>query len=287
MSRAKLNWPNLLFFFLLPVVAIVGTVLTLVFEPFHWATILFTIVYTWLTGLAITAGYHRLFCHCTYQALWPVRLIFLLFGAAAFQGSALEWSTDHKRHHANLDEEEDPYSIKKGFWHAHIGWIFRIDPKLRDYNNVPNLTSDRLVLWQHKYILPLSIFMGFILPTGIASLWGDPLGGLFITGALRMVLNHHFTFFVNSLAHYVGKKTYNPKISARDNWVVSLVTYGEGFHNFHHQFAADYRNGARWFHFDPSKWMIFLLNKVRLVKNLKRVPRQLILRKKWECKNCE
>jgi stearoyl-CoA desaturase (delta-9 desaturase) len=206
-----------------------------------------------------------------------LRLLFLLFGAAAFEGSALEWCDDHRNHHRYTDTDQDPYSIKKGFWYAHMGWLFYMDSNAYDFANVAELKSDKLVHWQHKHYLPIAIFMGFLLPMGIAALWGNPLGGLIIAGALRMTFNHHATFAINSVCHYFGKTTYSDRISARDHWFTSLLTYGEGFHNFHHQFPIDYRNGIRAFHYDPTKWLIKALSWVGLTRDLKKVSQDKIL----------
>jgi stearoyl-CoA desaturase (delta-9 desaturase) len=276
-SKLRINWVNLLFFLGLPVVAIVGTVLLCVFGIVHWPTWILAGVYMILTGLAITAGYHRLYSHKTYQAAWPLRLLLLLLGAGTFEGSALEWCTDHRNHHRYTDTDKDPYNIKAGFWYAHIGWIFRLNPAARDFSNVSDLKKDPFIYFQDKYYVPIAVFMGFILPMAIGALWGDPWGGLLIGGALRMCVNHHFTFAINSVCHYFGKKTYSDRQSARDNWLTAFLTLGEGFHNFHHQFPLDYRNGIRFFDFDPTKWMIYSLSWLGLAKELKSVGEHRII----------
>ena len=275
-TKAPLNWTNIFFFSSLPLVAIMGTFFLCAYQKVSWQTWVLAASLMVLTGLSITAGYHRLFAHRTYQAVYPLRLVLLLLGAAAFEGSALEWCTDHRNHHRYTDTDKDPYSVKKGFWHAHMGWLFYLDAKKYDFSNVQDLMADKLVLLQNQYYLFVSIFMGFIMPTAIASLWGDPVGGLIIAGALRITLNHHLTFSINSVCHYFGKFTYSNKISARDNWLTSLFTYGEGFHNFHHQFPSDYRNGIRLYHYDPTKWLIKIFSYVGLARGLKRVSQARI-----------
>lgn len=276
LHNVSLNWTNIIFFSSLPLIGIIGTVLLCVYNTVPWQTWVLAASFMVLTGLAITAGYHRLFAHKTYQAAFPLRLVLLLLGAAAFEGSALEWCTDHRNHHRYTDTEKDPYNIKKGFWHAHMGWLFYLDAQKYDFSNVQDLMADKLIVLQNKYYLAIAILMGFILPTAIASLWGDPLGGLIIAGALRMTVNHHLTFTINSVCHYFGKMTYSNRVSARDNWLTSLFTYGEGFHNFHHQFPGDYRNGIRLYHYDPAKWLIRLFSYIGLAHNLKRVNQERI-----------
>lgn len=276
MRTKKIDWVNFLFLTTSPLVAIVGTVALLTFSHVSMATWALALVLMVLTGLAVTAGYHRLFSHRTFEAHPLMRFFFLAFGAAALENSALKWCSDHRDHHQFVDTEKDPYNIKKGFWHAHILWIFFQEPQGRSHNNVLDLKDDRLVLWQNRFYLPLAIFIGFALPTGLASLWGDPLGGFVVGGFLRMVVNHHLTFFINSLCHMWGTQTYSDRNTARDNWVMSLFTYGEGYHNYHHAFPVDYRNGVRAYHWDPAKWLIWGLCRVGLARHLKRVPNSRI-----------
>ncbi len=276
----RINWTITLFLILTPLVAILGAIWIIYHGSLHWATVALAIVYMATTGLAITAGYHRLFAHRAYTAAWPVRLLFLIFGTASFEGSVLEWSTDHRRHHLYVDTERDPYNIKQGFWYAHMGWLFFLDPNRRDFSNVKDLAADPLVQWQHRHFTALAIITGFIFPLAIASLWGDPLGGFIIAGALRITLNHQLTFCINSVCHLFGKQTYSTQQSGRDNWFTAIFTYGEGFHNYHHQFMFDYRNGIRFYHFDPAKWLIRALAYVGLAKDLKRASIKQLVRQR-------
>ncbi|MBS0352199.1 MAG: fatty acid desaturase [Proteobacteria bacterium] len=271
MRGKKINWPITLFLMLTPVVGISGAVMISLRGDLHWQTLLLAFIWLLATGLAITAGYHRLFAHETYQANKWVKLFFLIFGAAAFQGSALEWCTDHRNHHRYSETEKDPYNIRKGFWYAHIGWLMVLDGDQRDYGNVNDLAVDRWVHWQHKHFGWLSCLFGFIVPMLIAGAWGDWLGGLIFAGVLRTVINHHFTFCINSVCHLFGKRQYSYQQTGRDNWFTALFTYGEGFHNFHHQFPLDYRNGIRFYHYDPTKWLIWLLSRLGLAHDLQKI----------------
>lgn len=274
----RLNWTNTLFLLLTPVVGIAGAIFMGVTGRWHVATLILALVWMGATGLAITAGYHRLLSHSTYQAHKIVRIFFLLFGASAFQGSALEWCTDHRNHHRYSETEKDPYNIEKGFWYAHIGWLMLLDPSTRDYSNVEDLAADPWIRWQHRYFGQLAVIWGFVAPMLIAGLWGDWLGGLLLAGVLRTVLNHHFTFCINSVCHLFGKRAYSLEQTARDNWFTALFTYGEGFHNFHHQFPLDYRNGIRAYDYDPTKWLIWTLSKIGLANDLKEVSRVHLIR---------
>lgn len=278
MKNKKINWLNTIFLLATLVVGVVGTVWMLIANVIAWQTWVLFVVMLFLTGLSITGGYHRLFAHKTYETVWPVKLFFVLFGAANFEGSALEWCTDHREHHRYTDTDRDPYDIKKGFWFAHIGWLFTLDVSKRDFSNVEDLQQQPLLRWQHRYFPLIATVVGFGLPTLLASFWGNPLAGFIVAGVLRTVVNHHGTFCINSVCHIFGKRTYSEQQSARDNWVTALFTYGEGYHNFHHQFPLDYRNGIRFYDYDPTKWLIAGLKKVGLASNLKRVSQEKIIK---------
>lgn len=232
------------------------------------------------TGLSITLGYHRLFAHVAFQASWPVRVVTLVFGAAAFENCALAWVSDHRRHHKHVDHDEDPYDISKGFWHAHMGWIlFKLDPK-PPWDNVADLAKDRMVMLQRRFYVPIAVGIGFALPALLGywhNGWLGALGGLLLAGVARVTAVQHMTFFINSLCHTIGSQPYSNKCSARDSWIMALFTFGEGYHNYHHEFQHDYRNGVKWWHWDPTKWTIWTLEKVRLVRGLRRVPEEKVL----------
>jgi len=226
-------------------------------------------------GLSITGGYHRMFAHRAYGGSTLLRAFYLFFGAASVQNSALKWSSDHRRHHAHTDRDPDPYNISRGFWWAHLGWVLFKEEKLESAP-VHDLEKDPLVRFQDRHYVPLAIFAGAILPLGLGFAWGDPIGALLVAGFLRLVVQWHATFAVNSVAHRFGRQPYSSQNSARDSFITALVTMGEGYHNYHHSFQADYRNGVRWYHFDPTKWFVWTLSKVGMTWDLRRTPRAAI-----------
>jgi len=257
---------------LTPVIGIAGTALYTYRTGFElWMPLLALGMYV-AVGLSICAGYHRFFSHKSYEAAWPVQLFYAVFGAMAAQNSILWWSSSHRTHHQYVDRDWDPYSIKRGFWWAHILWIFHKHDAPDIEGNAPDLLANPIVRWQARWYKVLVIVGGFGLPTLIGALFGDAIAGLLWGGFLRLVVIHHTTFFVNSLAHYMGEPAYNADVSARDNWAVALLTLGEGYHSFHHRFPNDFRNGIRWYHWDPAKWFIAALRMVGLAHDLRSTP---------------
>ncbi|GIU45487.1 acyl-CoA desaturase [Shewanella sairae] len=246
------------------------------FEAIEWIAF---VVLAFASGLSITGGYHRLWSHRTYKAHASIRFLYALGGALALQNSALHWSSDHRVHHKHVDNnDKDPYSAKMGFWYSHIGWMLREyqSQRYHDYKNVRDLQNDKIVMWQHKYYLPLLLIMNFGLPILLGWLNGDILGMLLLAGLLRLVVVHHCTFFINSLAHIWGSQPYTDKNTARDNGFLALLTYGEGYHNYHHIFENDYRNGIHWWQYDPTKWLIDSLALVGLAGSRRVVPQERI-----------
>ena len=234
----------------------------------------FFILFTGANGMAITGGYHRLWAHKTYDAHWSVRLLYMVFGTMALQNSVFCWASNHRTHHLQVDDyDRDPYSIKRGFWFAHIGWMMREYPSgIPDFTNIPDLRRDPMLQFQHRFYVPLTLITNFGFPLAAGWAVGDLWGTFFLAGVLRLVWAHHVTFFINSLAHMWGSRPYTDENSARDNPVLAVITYGEGYHNYHHIFAHDYRNGVRWWQWDPTKWLIAGLQLVGLTRRLKRTP---------------
>lgn len=251
---------------------------------FQWLMFIFMVP---ATAMSITLGYHRLFSHLSFKAKWPVKLFTLVFGACAFENSCLDWCSDHRIHHKHVDHDEDPYDISKGFFWAHMGWLmFKLRPE-KPMNNVADLRKEPLVMWQHKYCQWIALLVGLVGPAILGGaynylfttmpVWEGALGGFLIAGVLRVVVVQHSTFFINSLCHTIGRQPYSTKHSARDSIVMAVCTFGEGYHNYHHEFQHDYRNGVKPWQWDPTKWTIWTLSKLGLASSLRRVPDSKIL----------
>ena len=279
--EVKYRWPSI-------VVLAVVTATTLVLCPVYlWcydltaAEIGFFAFYTLASLFAVTLGYHRLFSHVAFKAAWPVRLFVLFFGGAAFEKSAMRWASLHRLHHRYTDTDRDPHNIKRGFLYAHVGWVC-IDGAHYDYSNVRDLAKDPLVAFQDRHYKLWSRFTGLIVPFLLGALIGGWMYAILFPVAARIFLVLNSQFFINSVAHTFGEQNFDSTISARDHWLGVLLTNGDGFHNFHHRFPVDYRSGVRWFHWDPTKWLIWLCSLVGLTSDLKRVPTETIVRSRQQ-----
>jgi stearoyl-CoA desaturase (delta-9 desaturase) len=283
MQKPPIIWTNVLLFSLTFLISLVGVPWYALTVGFSWTEIVATILCLGYCGMSITAGYHRLWAHKTYDAHPVLQVIFAVGGAFALQNSALHWSSDHRVHHKFVDNNDrDPYSAKRGFWYSHIGWMLREYQASRysDYSNVRDLQNNPIVMWQHRNYLLLTVLTNFGIPLLLGVLTGHIVGMLICVGFLRLVLSHHFTFFINSLAHIWGSQPYTDENTARDNGLLAFLTYGEGYHNYHHIFEYDYRNGIRWWQFDPTKWLIKSCNWLGLTRNLKTVSEDKIAKAK-------
>ncbi|KAL3449934.1 hypothetical protein BJX65DRAFT_294521 [Aspergillus insuetus] len=242
------------------------------FVPFLPPTQLLTLIYTFVTGLTITAGYHRLWTHRAYRAHILLRILLASIGAGALQLPIRTWARDHRAHHRFVDTDRDPYNSRRGLFYSHIGWILMYDTEAYGRGvDISDLDADPIVVWQRRIYYPLAAMMGFMLPATVAGLgWGDWYGGLLYAGCLRVVVTWHASYCINSLAHWGGTQQYGDNSTARNNLFAAVFTLGEGYHNFHHVFPADYRNGVRWYELDPTKWWIWGFERLGLAWDLRR-----------------
>lgn len=231
------------------------------------------------SNIAVGVGLHRLWSHHAFKTNKLVECILAVMSAATLQGPVLSWASNHYKHHTYTDKEEDPHSPLKfnnkilGFLWSHIGWmIIGGSYKSIDRITMVKLGKNKILKWQLKYYWQIALVMNSVVPMLIGYLIGGTLisayaGFLFIS--CGRALQQHATFCVNSLCHFVGSKKYY-KGTAGDIWWMALFLLGENWHNFHHAFPSDYRNGVKWYHFDVHKWIIYLMSKVGLAWNLER-----------------
>jgi stearoyl-CoA desaturase (Delta-9 desaturase) len=267
----SLAWGMILLFGTMNLVTFIGVPLFAYYHDYTALDWVLLIVLYIMTGMGITVGYHRMISHRSFECRPWVKVCLLILGGWALQNSALRWCADHIRHHARTDSDEDPYNAAFGFWHSHCGWLF-IETPYRAEKYEGRLRKDPLIMWQHRYYVPI-VLSGLLVPFIAGWLnggWVSGLGCFLLAGMLRTVLVLNSTFTINSLCHLWGDQPHGVQDSSRDNWLISFVSFGEGYHNYHHTFSRDYRNGPKWYNFDPSKWLIYTLSFIGLAYNLQR-----------------
>ncbi|KAK7214119.1 hypothetical protein V2G26_021297 [Clonostachys chloroleuca] len=261
------NWLNATFIIFIPILGFISAF----WIPLKLNTAILSVVYYFNTGLGITAGYHRLWAHSSYKATTPLKIYLAAVGAGAMEGSIRWWSRDHRAHHRYTDTVKDPYSVRKGLLYSHLGWmVFKQNPKNTGRTDITDLNEDPIVVWQHRNFIKCVLFMALIFPTAVCGIfWNDWLGGFVYAAILRVCFVQQATFCVNSLAHWLGDQPFDDRNSPRDHVITALVTLGEGYHNFHHEFPSDYRNAIEWWQWDPTKWSITVWKWLGLAYDLK------------------
>jgi stearoyl-CoA desaturase (delta-9 desaturase) len=225
-----------------------------------------------LTGMSISVGYHRMLTHGAFEAHPAVKAVLLSLGSMAVQGGAADWAATHKRHHAHADEEGDPHSPLKGFWHAHMGWLFT-DRFVRSGPVYEELRSDPVVRWCDDHFIGL-VTLGLLIPAAIGFAASGTLVGAWLAlvwgGFVRIFVGHHITWSVNSLSHMFGSRPHDTEDEARNNPIVALLGFGEGWHNNHHAYPTSAEIGHAWWQLDPGRALIRILEKMGLVWNVHR-----------------
>ncbi len=230
--------------------------------------LLLFVLYT-LVGFGATIGYHRMLTHHGFDAPEWLRGLFIILGCMAYAGSRPdEWAATHIRHHAHSDEEGDPHSPLDGFWHAHLGWLFSLKNYSYAEEYAPHLLKDRTVQFVSRYALVWAA-LSFLIPFAIGG-WTGLLWG----GVVRLFLTTHTTWSVNSVCHTFGRRAFETTDESRNEWVVGLLAFGEGWHNNHHAFPENAFHGLRWWQFDLSGLLIAGLEKIGLVWNVQRVSEE-------------
>jgi stearoyl-CoA desaturase (Delta-9 desaturase) len=245
-----------------------------------------------VTGLGITVGFHRLLTHQSFKAPSAVRVAFAVAGSLAIQGSVIDWVATHRRHHAYSDRPGDPHSphvdaaggtmgIVRGLWYAHVGWLFTPEGTVQRAW-APDLLRDRPIAWVSR-AFPWLVLASFVLPAVLGGLITGTLAGaasaFLWAGLVRIFVLHHVTWSINSICHVFGTRPFESHDEARNNPVMALLGFGEGWHNGHHAFPASARHGLRWWEFDVSWIVIRGLSVFGLARDIKTpTPTQLARR---------
>ena len=225
---------------------------------------------TVLTGLGIGIGYHRMLTHEGFQTYPFVRAFFLILGVMGFMGDPSSWAGIHIKHHAHSDQDDDPHSPLDGFWHAHLGWIFTSEDEKEVGKYVPHLLKDPVVRFVDQTTLlwmVISLLIPYLIGGWTGLLWG---------GGVRIFLSTHITWSVNSICHCFGSRPFETTDESRNNWLIGLISYGEGWHNNHHAFPRNAFHGLQWWQFDLSGLLIRALEALGLIWNVQRVGKEVI-----------
>jgi len=254
------------------VLGIVALHLGVLFAPvtFTWRAFWVFVVLQFMTGLGVTVAYHRLLTHRSFRTPKWLEYLLTLCGSLSIQGGPIKWVATHRVHHAFSDRPQDPHSPKRGFWWAHMFWLFAYDDVL-DHSTkfiryAPELARDPIHRFIHRTHVLQSILLGVLLYA--LGGWSFVVWGMFV----RTVFVYHGTWLVNSAAHLWGYQTYQTNEGSRNNWWVAVFSYGEGWHNNHHAYPYSAAHGLRWWEVDLTYAVIRLLALIRLADTV-RLPR--------------
>ncbi|MCC8369653.1 MAG: fatty acid desaturase [Rickettsia endosymbiont of Oxypoda opaca] len=289
---SKVNKPALFTLIFYPILLAVLLVKYWLNHGIGWTEIILTISSYYIYNITVGVGLHRLWSHNAFKINKFVEFILVMLSAGTLQGPALSWASNHYKHHAHTDKDQDPHSPSKfdnklvGFLWSHLGWMLIGEGSYKSIDRITwvKLGRNKLLKWQLKYYWQIAVFMNVIVPLFIGYLIGGTLTSAytaFLFIGIGRALQQQATFCVNSLCHFVGSKKYY-KGTAGDIWWMALFLLGENWHNYHHAFPSDYRNGVKWYHFDVHKWIIYLMSKVGLVWELDRTAKVRIQAKMQE-----
>jgi stearoyl-CoA desaturase (delta-9 desaturase) len=254
--------------------------------------IVFAIMYA-VTGLGVTVGFHRLFTHRSFKTGKAVRATLAILGSAAIEGPVISWVADHRKHHAFSDQPGDPHSphvdhgvgwrgALRGLAHAHVGWLFIHTQRGNRKRYAPDLLRDPVVSFVDRTFVLWAIG-GMVAAFGLGWLIGGTLTsgltGLLWGGAVRLLVLHHATFSINSLCHFFGRRRFATDDESRNLAWLSLVTFGEAWHNNHHAFPTSAAHGLGRREVDISAGVIWLMERVGLVWDVVRVSPERMARK--------
>ncbi|MFO0724756.1 MAG: fatty acid desaturase [Myxococcota bacterium] len=269
-----------LFAIVVPTLGAIGAVVTAAVFGLSWIEVTLWAVGHALTGFGIAIGYHRLASHKSFDTTPFLTALFAVLGSMCAQGPVIWWAAVHRRHHATSERPGDPHSPYvgkdgqmtplRGFWHAHMGWLF-VHENTDWMHYVPELLKDpRMFSINQHYFSWLAL--GLAIPAALGGLlhqsWQGAVLGFFWGGLLRVFTTQHATWCINSVCHVFGSRPFECRDQARNNLLIVLPTMGEGWHNHHHTFPKTAINQFEWWQFDPSGLLIRALGAVGLASNI-------------------
>jgi stearoyl-CoA desaturase (delta-9 desaturase) len=259
------------------IVPLLGTIVAIILlwnRMVGWSDIAILLTMYVINTIGITVGFHRLLTHRSFETPPVIRFILLASGSLGLQGDPLFWASTHLQHHAHSDEDDDPHSPLHSLFHAHLGWLLAgFNPQIDTYGRW--LQQDRMVMFFHR-TYPLWIVLSFAIPFLLGGWTGLLWGGL-----VRIFLTHHVTWSVNSICHTFGQRDFDTRDQSRNQWLVGLLSMGEGWHNNHHAFPRSAFHGLRWWQIDVSAYFIMALERLGLARKVYRVsPEQFAARRR-------
>lgn len=279
----NLNYVAIFALIIYPIILICLGVSYVLINSVGWFELILFLTGYYMANISVGLGLHRLWSHDAYKTNKYVEFVLAVLSAGTLQGPALSWASNHFDHHTYTDTEKDPHTPQKyksrfmGFLWSHMGWMLVGEGSYKSINRVTmvKLGRNKILRWQLKYYWHIAVAMNTIVPAFVGFVFGGTAlaayaGFVFI--GLGRALQQQATFFVNSLCHFVGTQKYTNGTS-RDIWWLAFMLLGENWHNFHHAFPSDYRNGAQWYQADVHKWLIYLMSKCGLAWGLKRTAK--------------
>ena len=261
--------------FVVPFLATVLAVYLLWERAVSWSDLLLLAATYSLVKLGEEVGIHRMLSHRSFQPHPAVKFVLLVLGSMAVEGPVLDWAAIHIKHHARADREGDPHSPVEGFFHAHMGWLFK--DRIPDSNvYCRHLLKDPIiVLVNRTYALwaLLSLALPFVIGGWTGLLWA---------GLVRTFLVHHVTFSTNSICHTFGKREFDTPDESRNEWIAALLSFGQGWHNNHHAFPRSAFAGMHWWQLDVSGYLIWALERLGLAREVHRFPSDVRTRHKLD-----
>lgn len=235
-----------------------------------------------VTAVGVTAGAHRLWTHRSYKAKLPLRIFLAACQSVAGQNCLLIWCRDHRVHHKFSDTDADPHNIKRGVFFSHVGWLLRKKhPAVREFGarvSIEDLKDDPVIRWQARLYYPIYLIFSLALPVAIpVMVWNESLVVSFFTSYIfRTAVVLHDTWFVNSAAHFIGHRPFDPSIEPVENSLVSFFTIGEGYHNYHHVFPFDYKAGEFGSMINATRFFIEAMAMIGQAYDLKLVKKETV-----------
>ncbi|KAL0831144.1 hypothetical protein ABMA28_002014 [Loxostege sticticalis] len=246
--ETPIRWIHVFVISLFHIVVVVTSTYLVLYAKYYpkWQTIVFFVLYLKSSGFGVTGGAHRYWCHRSYKATTPLRVVLLLCYSMAGQNDIYQWVRDHRVHHKFSETSADPHNANRGFFFSHVGWLMmkKHPDVLREGSKIDmsDIINDPLIRFHRKYFAVFKLLFCFIIPIMIPMVFWGELGVIaFFSQAIRYMLSLHFTWSVNSIAHMWGSKPYDRNIMPVENWGVSFAALGEGWHNYHHTFPWDYK----------------------------------------------